>query len=124
MSAAARAEPGTRLSAALVAEQTGVPLPTVQKLMGRLAQSGLLGSARGSGGGFVLARAADSISLADIVEAVDGPIAMTACVDQGRHDCGLETGRRVRSQWHEVTDTILCALAGVSTSRHAHGMLQ
>src|SRR3546814_17125197 len=78
MSAAARAEPGTRLSAALVAEQTGVPLPTVQKLMGRLAQSGLLGSARGSGGGFVLARAADSISLADIVEAVDGPIAMTA----------------------------------------------
>src|SRR3546814_11079995 len=91
MSAAARAEPGTRLSAALVAEQTGVSLPTVQKLMGRLAQSGLLGSARGSGGGFVLARAADSISLADIVEAVDGPIAMTACVDQGRHDCGLET---------------------------------
>src|SRR3546814_13910741 len=94
MSAAARAEPGTRLSAALVAEQTGVPLPTVQKLMGRLAQSGLLGSARGSGGGFVLARAADSISLADIVEAVDGPIAMTACVDQGRPDCGLENGCR------------------------------
>src|SRR3546814_19013557 len=112
MSAAARAEPGTRLSAALVAEQTGVSLPTVQKLMGRLAQSGLLGSARGSGGGFVLARAADSISLADIVEAVDGPIAMTACVDQGRHDCGLETGCRVRSSWSAANGAISGALAG------------
>ncbi|API60457.1 SUF system Fe-S cluster assembly regulator [Tardibacter chloracetimidivorans] len=124
MSAAARAEPGTRLSAALVAEQTGVPLPTVQKLMGRLAQSGLLGSARGSGGGFVLARAADSISLADIVEAVDGPIAMTACVDQGRHDCGLETGCRVRSHWPAVNGAIRGALAGVSLESLAHGVVQ
>src|SRR3546814_10690293 len=119
MSAAARAEPGTRLSAALVAEQTGVPLPTVQKLMGRLAQSGLLGSARGSGGGFVLARAADSISLADIVEAVDGPIAMTACVDQGRHDCGLETGCRVRSHWPAVNGAIRGALDRKGTRLHS-----
>src|SRR3546814_11361612 len=78
MSAAARAEPGTRLSAALVAEQTGVPLPTVQKLMGRLAQSGLLGSARARGGRFVLARAAHRIRLSDISAAGPGPIALAA----------------------------------------------
>src|SRR3546814_20633707 len=99
MSAAARAEPGTRLSAALVAEQTGVPLPTVQKLMGRLAQSGLLGSARGSGGGFVLARAAASISLADIVEAVDGPIARNASVAPGQIALRLETGGPGCAPW-------------------------
>lgn len=124
MSAAARAEPGARLSAAIVAEQTGVPLPTVQKLMGRLAQSGLLASARGSGGGFVLARDAQSISLADIVEAVDGPIAMTACVDEGRHDCGLETACRVRSHWPAVNGAIRGALAGVSLESLAHGVVQ
>lgn len=124
MSAAARAEPRARLSAAIVAEQTGLPLPTVQKLMGRLAQAGLLGSARGTGGGFVLARAAPSISLADIIEAVDGPIAMTACVEHGRHDCGMETACRVRSHWPAVNGAIRGALAGVSLESLAHGVVQ
>ena len=121
MSAAARAEYGAPLSAGMVAEQTGVPLPTVQKLMGRLAQSGLLASARGTGGGFVLAREPEKISLADIVEAVDGPIAMTACVDEGRHDCGLETACRVRAHWPGVNGAIRGALAGVTLESLAHG---
>ena len=54
-----------------------MPLPTAQKLMGQLAGAGLLISARGAGGGFALARPVTEISLADIVEAVEGPIAMT-----------------------------------------------
>lgn len=114
LSAAARHAPGERLSAALLAEETGVPLPTAQKLMGRLAQTGLLVSARGTGGGFQLARAAGAISLADIVEAVEGPIAMTACVDDLRHDCGLEGACRVKPHWGVVNDTIRGALSGVS----------
>ena len=72
LSAAARHAPDARLTATLLAEETGVPLPTAQKLMGRLAVCGLLVSARGTGGGFVLARPAAAISLADIVEAVEG----------------------------------------------------
>lgn len=124
MSAAARADTGIRLSAASVAEQTGLPLPTVQKLMGRLAQTGLLVSARGSGGGFHLARTAEDISLADIVEAVDGPIAMTACVDEARHDCGLETACQVRSHWPAVNGAIRGALAGVSLESLLHGAAQ
>ena len=58
-----------------LAQETGVPLPTAQKLMGQLAGVGLLTSVRGAGGGFALARPAQNISLADIVEAVEGPIA-------------------------------------------------
>src|SRR5918993_2004738 len=73
MTAAARREEGTRLSAAELAQETGVPLPTAQKLMGKLAVAGLLTSARGAGGGFTLARPVTDISLADIVEAVGGP---------------------------------------------------
>jgi FeS assembly SUF system regulator len=116
MSAAARHPAGTRLSAASLAAETGVPLPTAQKLMGRLAAAGMFASARGTGGGFALSRAADEISLADIVEAVEGPIAMTACVDTERHDCALESACQVRPHWGVVNGAIRGALAGVSLS--------
>jgi FeS assembly SUF system regulator len=113
LAAAARA--GTaRLNATCLAEETGVPLPTVQKLVGRLAGAGLIVSSRGTGGGFRLARAPENITLADIVEAVEGPIAMTACVEQGRHDCALETGCRVKPLWSAVNDAMKGALAGIS----------
>ena len=114
LSAAARHGAGERLTATLLSDETGVPLPTAQKLMGRLAQAGLLASARGTGGGFRLARDPGAISLADIVEAVEGPIAMTACVDDHRHDCGLESACRVKPHWGVVNDTIRGALGGVS----------
>ncbi len=116
MSCAERAGPNMRLSATDIALRTGVPLPTAQKLLGRLAGAGLLESARGTGGGFALARPAGEISLADIVEAVEGPIAMTACVEEGadRHDCVLEQNCRVRPHWGAVNTAIRGALAGVS----------
>ncbi|HVI05827.1 MAG TPA: Rrf2 family transcriptional regulator, partial [Sphingomicrobium sp.] len=65
MTAAARRPLGARLSATELSCETGVPLPTAQKLMGQLAASGLLSSARGAAGGFSLARGASDISLAD-----------------------------------------------------------
>ena len=114
MLAAAARKDGARLSATCLAEETGVPLPTAQKLVGRLAAAGLIVSSRGTGGGFRLARRASEISLADIVEAVEGPIAMTACVEQGRHDCGVEHSCRVKPHWNAVNDAMRGALAGVS----------
>ena len=114
MTAAARREPGMRLSATELAEETGVPLPTAQKLMGKLASAGLLSSARGTGGGFVLTRTADGISHADIIEAVEGPIAMTTCVDETRHDCALEGSCQVRPHVSAVNGAVRGALAGVS----------
>jgi FeS assembly SUF system regulator len=114
LSAAARHSSAARLSAGMLAEETGVPLATAQKLMGRLAGAGLLTSARGTGGGFRLAREASAISLADIVEAVEGPIAMAACVEDGRHDCGLEGSCRVQPHWPAVNVAVKGALGGVS----------
>lgn len=114
MSAAARHDGGERLSATSLAGETGVPLPTAQKLMGKLAASGLLVSARGAGGGFSLARARHDISVADIVEAVEGPIALTPCVGEGRRDCELEAGCRVRPHWGVVNAAVKGALAGVT----------
>ena len=114
LTAAARHGAGARLSATLLAEETGVPLPTAQKLVSRLAAAGLVESARGTGGGFRLARPAAAISLADIVEAIEGPIAMTACVENGRHDCCIEESCRVKPHWDGVNDAVRGALAGVS----------
>jgi FeS assembly SUF system regulator len=114
MGAAARHPAGTRFSAACLAEQTGVPLPTAQKLMGRLASAGLLTSARGTGGGFLLAREAAHISLADIVEAVEGPIAMTNCAENSGHECAIEGGCQVKPHLTAVNGAVRGALQGVS----------
>jgi FeS assembly SUF system regulator len=114
LTAAARHAGEARLNATLLAGDTGVPLPTVQKLVSRLAAAGLLESARGTGGGFRLARPAGAISLADIVEAVEGPIAMTACVEGATHECCIEETCRVRPHWGAVNGAVRGALAGVS----------
>jgi Rrf2 family protein len=116
MAAAARHPPGTRLSATLLAGETGLPLPTAQKLTGRLASAGLLETARGTGGGFRLARGAAEISLADIVEAVEGPIVMTTCIDTARHECALEGCCQVRPHMDVVNGAVRDALAGLSLS--------
>ena len=114
MTAAARQPAGARLSATELAGETGVPLPTAQKLMGRLAAAGLLTSVRGAGGGFTLARPAGNISLADIVEAVEGPIVLTMCADGVNHDCALDQHCRVKPHMSVVGDAIRTSLSAVS----------
>ncbi|HET7709322.1 MAG TPA: SUF system Fe-S cluster assembly regulator [Sphingomicrobium sp.] len=114
MTAAARRGDGERLSATELSGETGVPLPTAQKLMGKLASAGLLSSARGAAGGFALARPARDISLADIVEAVEGPIALTMCSDGVNHDCVLDAHCRVKPHMGIVGDAVRGALGAVS----------
>jgi len=115
MTAAARREPGDRLSATELSVETGVPLPTTQKLMGQLAGAGLLDSTRGAGGGFALARPATEISLADIVEAVEGPIAMTVCSGHdGPSECALDAHCRVKPHMGVVGNAVRGALGAVS----------
>jgi FeS assembly SUF system regulator len=115
MSAAARHCGGAaRLNATLLAEETGVPLPTAQKLVSRLSSAGLIESTRGTGGGFRLSRPPSAISLADIVEAVEGPIQLTSCVEGSRHDCAIEGACQVRPHWGVVNEAVRGALAGVS----------
>ena len=115
LSAAARHCGGlARMNATRLAEETGVPLPTAQKLVSRLAAAGLIDSTRGTGGGIRLSRPPATITLADIIEAVEGPIAMTACVDAGDHDCGIAGNCRVKPHWNAVNRAVRGALAGVT----------
>ena len=120
MTAAARREAGARWSAAALAEETGVPLPTAQKLMGQLAGAGLLESVRGAGGGFTLARPGPQISLADIIEAVEGPIAMTQCSgSEEASDCALDAHCRVKPHMGVVSNAVRGALGAVSLTELA-----
>ena len=115
MAAAARRDPSARLSAGELAQDTGVPLPTAQKLMGRLTAAGLLTSARGACGGYAIARPVADISLADIIEAVEGPIAMTQCTGhEDASDCALDAMCRVKPHMNLVSTAVRGALGAVS----------
>jgi FeS assembly SUF system regulator len=123
MSAAARHCGGARVSAGELAHETGLPAPTVQKLVSKLTAAGLLRSVRGAGGGLQLARPAAAITLADIVEAVEGPIALTSCVEQGKHDCALEGTCGVQPHWSAVNQAMRGALAGIPLTQLARPAL-
>ncbi len=117
MSAASRHCGGGRVSAAELAQEIGLPAPTVQKVVSKLTAAGLLRSVRGAGGGLQLARPAAAISVADIVEAVEGPIALTACVDG--HDCAVEHNCTVKPHWPMINQALRGALADISLTQLA-----
>ena len=117
MSQAARHCGGGRVSASELAAETGLPAPTVQKLVSKLVGAGLLRSVRGAGGGLQLARPAAAISLADIVEAVEGPIALTACLEGS--ECTVDHDCRVKPHWPLVNETLRGALAGIPLTQLA-----
>ncbi len=114
MSAAARHCGGARVSATQLAQETGIALPTVQKLVTLLSKAGLLLSVRGAGGGISLSRPAAAVNLADIVEAVEGPIAMTICVSENMGDCAIEQNCHMKPHWSIVNASIRRALADIS----------
>ena len=118
MTAVARCDVG-RASAAAIACSTGIPAPTVAKLMGTLARGGLLASSRGVAGGFTLARPPASISIAAIIEAVDGPIALTNCGHGETSSCTLHGSCAVRPHWAPINDAIRGALTAVTLAELA-----
>jgi len=91
-----------------------VPEPSVAKLLKKLAREGLVKSYRGVNGGYVLERAAADINAEEIITALDGPIAIAACVDDGQGECSAEELCPVRGNWTTVNDAIRTALRDVS----------
>ena len=107
------AHPTDVLSAAQIADETHLELPTVSKLLKALGHAGLVESFRGVNGGYRLARVASTISLAEIVEALEGPIGMTECsVAEGQ--CDLESQCSVRGSWQRINSVLERTLRGVS----------
>lgn len=106
---------GARANAASLGQEAGIPVPTAQKLASLLGRAGLIKATRGSGGGVKLARPAAAITLADIIEAVDGPIALTGCLDANGADCcALDQPCDIRPHWIGVNALVRDALAQVT----------
>ncbi len=104
------------LTAHELAARSRVPVPTVSKLAKELSKAGLVVSHRGRNGGYGLARAAEEISVAEIVEALEGPIALTECAKPGRIDCEIEDTCVARATWDPVSRAIETALRGLPLS--------
>ena len=97
-----------------IAAQTGIPMPTVSKLMKGLNKAGLVSSRRGAGGGYFLGRPAVSITLADVIQTVEGPIALTACTDTSDEHCNIESVCPVQGKWNRANSAVRAALAEVT----------
>jgi len=108
------AREGEVYTTARLAERTAVPEPTAAKVLKLLARSALLESQRGSNGGYGLARPAADITVAEIIVAVDGPIALTACVEGSSEHCGVEQLCSMRGNWNRVNRAIRDALEDVT----------
>jgi FeS assembly SUF system regulator len=97
-----------------VAERTRIPAPTVSKVLKLLGRGGLVVSARGKNGGYRLAREPAAVSVAEIVDAVEGPIAVTECSTASRGCCDLEGSCPTETNWLRINDAIRQTLRGIT----------
>ena len=113
-------------NAGALAEQTHIAAPTVSKLLKQLQRAGLVDSTRGLHGGYRLARPARQISAAAILDAMEGPLALTECAT-GHSQCDLQSSCSVGDSWQRINQAIrqslqeitLAELAGLeSNPRH------
>lgn len=101
-------------TAADLAHSTALPAPTVSKLLKQLSRAGLLDSHRGTKGGYAIARRPSEITVADIVSAVEGPIALTECMTSEGAVCEIEALCPTRTNWRQINDALVEALDNVS----------
>ncbi|HUP21840.1 MAG TPA: SUF system Fe-S cluster assembly regulator [Thermoanaerobaculia bacterium] len=102
-----------------LARETHLPLPMVSKILKLLARSSLLVSHRGVKGGYRLARSPAEISVADVIAALEGPIAMTECAPDSSEECSYEAFCGVRTNWQRINLAVRDALASVTLEEMA-----
>jgi len=105
-------------NASSIAERTGISAPTVSKLLKQLNRAGLVSSTRGTRGGYQLARSADDISAASILDALEGPLALTDC-SVGTGHCCLEHSCTVGRTWQRLNVAIRKSLSEISLAQLA-----
>jgi FeS assembly SUF system regulator len=106
-------ENGRLCPASDVAAGTRLSLPTTQKVLKTLTRGGLVDSARGADGGYRLAKSPAQISAAEILYALEGPVALTECSHTDSH-CELEPSCQVGNAWQKISRAIRAAMADIS----------
>ena len=112
-------KPGaTSISAREIAEQYDIPIELLAKVLQRLVRTGLLASTQGTRGGYTLSRSSKSISIADVIQAIDGPFTVTACSTE-KNDCEQYSKCSVRDPLWQIRERIVAALGTVTLSEMA-----
>ena len=112
--------PDRQQTATDIAAATAVPPAMTSKVLKLLTRARLLTSHRGALGGYSLARSPASISVAAIVEALDGPIAITSCTEPTPGDCSILALCPARANWERINRAIRDSLSEVSLTEMAH----
>lgn len=107
-------DPGRQQTAPEIAARSHLPLPMASKILKGLAHAGVLASHRGAKGGYGLARPAHQISVADVIVALEGPIALTACIEHAPGECDIEALCPARANWQRINRAIREALEGIT----------
>jgi FeS assembly SUF system regulator len=111
--------PDRQHTAPEIAAQSHLPLPMASKILKGLVRAGLLVSHRGVKGGYGLARPALAISVADVIVALEGPIALTACIEHAPGECDIEALCPARANWQRINAAIRHALEGITMNEMA-----
>src|SRR6187402_1044355 len=115
---AMRPDGGASSSAREISESYDIPLELLAKVLQRLVRARLLVSVQGTRGGYRLARSAALISVADVIQSVDGPVTMTACSEED-HNCDQFTKCSIRDPLWKIKNRILESLQTVSVAEMA-----
>ena len=99
------------VSTTAIAASTYLPETTVAKIMKSLTKANILSATRGATGGYQLLRAADEISICDIIEAVDGPIGIVDCTEESRAQCQISNTCKLQSRWAPVNERVRAAIS-------------
>ena len=108
--AAMAGQQGQPVSASVLSGITSLPEPTVSKILKLLAKAGIIYSIRGVNGGYALNVQPDNIMVSHIITAIEGPIALTGCVDGGQSDCAIKETCPLCGRWNVVNAAIKTAL--------------
>ena len=107
-----------------LADDTAIPSPTVSKVLKALTRAQVVTAYRGARGGYALARPAREISVASVISALEGPIAVTECTDESTDaSCSHETHCGVRANWQRINAAVQDALEGISVADMTEGPL-
>ncbi|MDP7040216.1 MAG: SUF system Fe-S cluster assembly regulator [Myxococcota bacterium] len=110
----AASPPGQQITARALAGQVGLALPTVSKILKTLARGGLLEAQRGKGGGYRLKRLPADISVAEIIEGMEGPLALTDCASDESTCCSIRETCSVKGNWQKINHVVHDALRQLS----------
>ena len=106
------------VSAREIAEQYDIPIELMAKVLQRLVRTGLLASTQGTRGGYTLSRPSTAISVADVIEAIDGPFTVTACSTE-KNDCEQYGKCSIRDPLWQIRERIVEALGTVTIAEMA-----